>query len=103
MADDDVAVAAPPKPPDDGPAPPKKERKAPAMMQMRPTTLIVLVLSGAIIGVWLFLGFKILDGALTDPGVLENIEGLLAALAIFTIPAIKIMDKLFDKWMDGGD
>ena len=63
---------------------------------------ITLVAAGTallVIPVWLYLGFRIISGAIGDPGVLDNIEGLLTALAVLTIPTVKIIDKIYDKWL----
>ena len=60
---------------------------------------VVLVMSFPIVAVWLILAFIIIKGAVDDPAVLDNIEGLLTALAVLTIPVAKIVDKLYDKWL----
>jgi len=48
-----------------------------------------------IIWVWLILAGAIVHGAITDPTVLESIEGLLTALAVLTIPAMEIIRMIF--------
>tara|TARA_Y100000310_G_scaffold39329_1_gene36927 strand:+ start:914 stop:1240 length:327 start_codon:yes stop_codon:yes gene_type:complete len=73
------------------------------VLAMRPTTAIVFLVSGPIIAVWLYLAYRIIDGAISKSGVLDNIEGLLTALAVLTIPATKIVDKLYDKWLGHED
>jgi hypothetical protein len=74
------------------------------IIKIEPTpALIAAGVSVAVIPVWLYLGYRIVDGAITVEAVLENIEALLAALAVMTIPAMKIIDKVLDKWLGGSD
>lgn len=65
---------------------------------MSGATIIAGVVSFAIVGVWLLLAFKIIEGAIANTAVLDNIEGLLTALAVLTIPASKIVEGVIEKW-----
>lgn len=62
------------------------------------TTILVAFLSIPIILVWLGLAAIIIWGAANDPLVLDKIEGLLTALAVLTIPSMKILDGVIDHW-----
>ena len=55
-----------------------------------------------VIPTWLILASLIVYGAIRDPEVLDNIEGLLTALAVLTIATVKIIDETMRKWL-GGD
>ena len=46
--------------------------------------------------VWLFLAARIIISATTSSSTLENIEGLLTALAVLTIPVSAGLGKLFE-------
>ena len=46
--------------------------------------------------VWLFLAARIVISATTSSSTLENIEGLLTALAVLTIPVSAGLGKLFE-------
>mgnify|MGYP005839384529 FL=1 len=46
--------------------------------------LIVLVIFAPVVFVWLFLAARIVISATTSSSTLENIEGLLTALAVLT-------------------
>ena len=59
--------------------------------------LIVLVIFTPIVFVWLFLGARIVWSASSNPETLDNIEGLLTALAVLTIPVSAGLAKLFEK------
>ena len=59
--------------------------------------LIVLVIFTPVVFVWLFLGARIVWSASSNPETLDNIEGLLTALAVLTIPVSAGLAKLFEK------
>ena len=62
------------------------------------TTWVVAFLAIPIVAVWLSLAAIIIYSATSDPIVLDKIEGLLTALAVLTVPVMKIIDSLMDKW-----
>ena len=59
--------------------------------------LIVLVIFTPVVFVWLFLGARIVWSASANPETLDNIEGLLTALAVMTVPVSLGLAKLFAK------
>ena len=59
--------------------------------------LIVLVIFTPVVFVWLFLGARIVWSASSNPETLDNIEGLLTALAVMTVPVSMGLAKLFEK------
>lgn len=77
----------------------EQSRVKKAIADNRWMMVVVLSISLPMILVWLFLAFLIVNGAISKESVLDNVEGLIAALAIITNPVYKIIDKLFDKWM----
>jgi hypothetical protein len=60
--------------------------------------LLVLVIFCPVVFVWLFLAARIIISATTSIATLENIEGLLTALAVLTIPVSGGIGKLFEGW-----
>ena len=70
---------------------------------IRPTTVVAALIGIPLIYGWIYLSFRIIDSGIANPAVLENIEGLLTALAVLGIPASMIIKEVFDKWRDGGD
>tara|TARA_Y100000310_G_C20511462_1_gene729089 strand:- start:555 stop:839 length:285 start_codon:yes stop_codon:yes gene_type:complete len=60
--------------------------------------LIILVIFAPTVFVWLFLAARIIISATTSPTTLDNIEGLLTALAVLTIPVSAGINKLFEGW-----
>jgi hypothetical protein len=58
--------------------------------------LIVLVIFTPVVYVWLFLGARIVWSASSNADTLDNIEGLLTALAVLTIPVSAGLGKLFE-------
>jgi len=52
---------------------------------------------------WLFLAARIIISATTSSNTLDNIEGLLTALAVLTIPVSAGLGKLFESGWGGGD
>jgi hypothetical protein len=49
-----------------------------------------------VVFVWLFLAARIVWSASSNPETLANIEGLLAALAVLTIPVSAGISKIFE-------
>jgi len=58
--------------------------------------LIILIVFTPVVFVWLFLAARIIWSASTNPNTLDNIEGLLTALAVITIPVSTGLSKLFE-------
>jgi hypothetical protein len=69
--------------------------KATDKIQMTSGDIVRLVIAAPVVFVWLFLGSRIIISATTSQGVLENIEPLLLALSILTIPVTAILSSLF--------
>ena len=67
----------------------------PDKIQMTSGDIVRLVIAAPVVFVWLFLGSRIIISATTSQGVLENIEPLLLALSILTIPVTSILQSLF--------
>ena len=65
--------------------------------------LIVLIIFAAVVFCWLFLAARIIISATTSSNTLDNIEGLLTALAVLTIPVSAGLGKLFESGWGGGD
>ena len=64
-------------------------------IQMTSGDIVRLVIAAPVVFCWLFLGSRIIISATTSQGVLENIEPLLLALSILTIPVTGILASLF--------
>ena len=64
-------------------------------VQMTSGDIVRLIIAAPVVFVWLFLGSRIIISATTSQGVLENIEPLLLALSILTIPVTAILSSLF--------
>jgi hypothetical protein len=64
-------------------------------IQMTSGDIVRLIIAAPVVFVWLFLGSRIIISATTSQGVLENIEPLLLALSILTIPVTAILSSLF--------
>ena len=64
-------------------------------IQMTGGDIVRLTIAAPVVFVWLFLGSRIIISATTSQGVLENIEPLLLALSILTIPVTSILQSLF--------
>ena len=64
-------------------------------IQMTSGDIVRLIIAAPVVFVWLFLGSRIIISAPTSQGVLENIEPLLLALSILTIPVTAILSSLF--------
>ena len=71
------------------------EDKSPEKIQMSSGDIVRIVIAAPVVFVWLFLGSRIIISATTSQGVLENIEPLLLALSILTIPVTAILSSLF--------
>ena len=66
--------------------------------------LIVLIIFAPVVFVWLFLAARIIISATTSSSTLDNIEGLLTALAVLTIPVSAGLGKLFEGgWGENGN
>jgi hypothetical protein len=64
-------------------------------IQMTSGDIVRLVIAAPVVFVWLFLGSRIIISATTSTAVLGNIEPLLLALSILTIPVTAILASLF--------
>tara|TARA_R100000306_G_scaffold54434_1_gene51609 strand:- start:344 stop:580 length:237 start_codon:yes stop_codon:yes gene_type:complete len=62
--------------------------------------LIVLIIFTPVVLTWLVLGARIIWSASSNPETLDNIEGLLTALAVLTIPVSAGLGKLFESSKD---
>lgn len=62
--------------------------------------LIQLVIFTPVVFVWLFLAARIVWSASSNPETLDNIEGLLTALAVLTIPVSAGLGKIFEGGKD---
>lgn len=82
-------------------SPPQENNRATVKLPL--VTIVAAGVAAMVIPVWLFLAYQIVNGAIANEGVLDNIEGLLTALAVLTIPTVKIIDKVYDKWLSGDD
>lgn len=58
--------------------------------------LIILVIFTPVVFTWLFLGARIIWSASSNPETLDNIEGLLTALAVMTVPVSVGLGKLWE-------
>ena len=58
--------------------------------------LIQLVIFTPVVFTWLFLAARIIWSASSNPETLDNIEGLLTALAVITIPVSAGLAKIFE-------
>ena len=72
-------------------------------VQMTSGDIVRLIIAAPVVFVWLFLGARIIISATTSTAVLENIEPLLLALSILTIPVTGILASLFKIDGNGGD
>jgi hypothetical protein len=81
--------------------PPKDEKKngnGGVAFSITGSTLLLFFLAVPMVFVWLYLALEIIGGAIRDPSVLSDIEGLLTALAVLTIPVMKVIDGLIERW-----
>ena len=75
-------------------AEPDKPKKESVTLSGR--ELIQLVIFTPVVFVWLFLAARIVWSASSNPETLQNIEGLLTALAGLTIPVAAGLGKIFE-------
>ena len=64
-------------------------------IQMTSGDIVRLIIAAPVVFCWLFLGSRIIISATTSQAVLGNIEPLLLALSILTIPVTSILQSLF--------
>ena len=64
-------------------------------IQITSGDIVRLVIAAPVVFVWLFLGSRIIISATTSTAVLSQIEPLLLALSILTIPVTAILSSLF--------
>jgi hypothetical protein len=64
-------------------------------IQMTSSDIVRLVIAAPVVFTWLALGSRIIVSATTSNSVLSNIEPLLLALSILTIPVTAILASLF--------
>jgi len=64
-------------------------------IQMTSGDIVRLVIAAPVVFTWLFLGSRIIISATTSTAVLSQIEPLLLALSILTIPVTAILASLF--------
>ena len=67
----------------------------PEKIQMTSGDIVRLIIAGPVVFTWLALGSRIIVSATTSNSVLSNIEPLLLALSILTIPVTAILASLF--------
>lgn len=60
------------------------------------TQLLIAILFTPVVITWLVLGARIIWSASSNPETLDNIEGLLTALAVLTIPVSQGLAKLWE-------
>ena len=75
---------------------PKKELPSGNKATLSGKELIILIIFAPVVFTWLFLAARIVLSATTSQTVLENIEPLLTALAILTVPVSMGLQKLFE-------
>ena len=75
------------------PEEPKKESKT----TLTGKELIILIVFAPCVFTWLFLAARIIWSASSNPETLDNIEGLLTALAILTVPVSAGIGKIFER------
>jgi len=80
-----------------------ERREEPNRVQMTSGDIVRLIIAAPVVFVWLFLGSRVIISATTSTAVLENIEPLLLALSILTIPVTGILASLFKIDGNGGD
>ena len=75
---------------------PEEPKKEPQKTTLTGRELIILIIFAPCVFTWLFLAARIVMSATTSQNVLENIEPLLTALAILTVPVSMGLQKLFE-------
>ena len=83
--------------------PAEGEKKDSGKVTLSGRELIVLIVFAPVVFCWLFLAARIIISATTSSSTLDNIEGLLTALAVLTIPVSAGLGKLFESGWGGGD
>ena len=78
------------------PKEPEEPKKEPQKTTLTGKELIILIIFAPVVFTWLFLAARIVMSATTSQNVLENIEPLLTALAILTVPVSMGLQKLFE-------
>jgi membrane protein implicated in regulation of membrane protease activity len=78
------------------PEEPEEPKKEPSKTTLSGKELIILIIFAPVVFTWLFLAARIVMSATTSQNVLENIEPLLTALAILTVPVSMGLQKLFE-------
>ena len=73
-----------------------QQDRDPSRVTLSGRELIVLIIFAPCVFVWLFLAARIVLSATTSQNVLENIEPLLTALAILTVPVSMGLAKLWE-------
>ena len=76
--------------------PAEEEKKDSGKVTLSGRELIVLIIFAPVVFCWLFLAARIIISATTSSNTLDNIEGLLTALAVLTIPVSAGLGKLFE-------
>ena len=79
-----------------------KDSKDSGKVTLSGRELIVLIIFAPVVFCWLFLAARIIISATTSSSTLDNIEGLLTALAVLTIPVSAGLGKLFESGWGGG-
>jgi energy-coupling factor transporter transmembrane protein EcfT len=82
---------------------PEEPKKEPSKTTLTGKELIILIVFAPCVFTWLFLAARIVMSATTSQNVLENIEPLLTALAILTVPVSLGLSKLFEGINDRED
>ena len=82
---------------------PEEPKKEPSKTTLTGKELIILIVFAPCVFTWLFLAARIVMSATTSQNVLENIEPLLTALAILTVPVSLGLSKLFENINDKED
>ena len=74
----------------------KKENNGKEKVVLSGHELIILIIYSPVVFTWLFLGARIIWSASSNPETLDNIEGLLTALAVMTVPVSVGLGKLWE-------
>ncbi len=79
------------------PSPSNKENT-----QITGAQLLIAIIFMPVVVVWLTLAARIIWSATSNPETLDNIEGLLTALAVLTIPVSAGLGKVFEAFSRDG-
>ena len=74
----------------------KETERRPAGTTVTGVQLLVGIIFVPVVMVWLALGARIIWSATGNPETLDQIEGLLTALAVLSLPVSKGLGKLFE-------